>query len=241
MEDEDFDTREVARLAAAMPPADVQLYYQIALGGRRDLAMAPEPRLGFEMTLLRMLAFRPDTGEAGGETLARPAPSASAPVRSRVAPAVPAAAPAAAKPAAVAPAGGAPANVDAANWPAILEAAQLNGMVRQFALNCVPASFDGVLLCLRLDAAATDRRTRQIEESLAQGLSKHFGREIRLSFETSQAGLVTPARQRTLDEQDRVTAAIASFQQDPVVRGLRERFGADADLSSVKPANPELQ
>jgi DNA polymerase-3 subunit gamma/tau len=239
MEDEDFDMREVARLAAAISPADVQLYYQIALGGRRDLSMAPEPRLGFEMTLLRMLAFRPDAGEAGGEALARPAPPAAAPGKPPVSSvAAVAAVVAVAAVAAVAPVAGAPDQVDAATWPAVLDAAQLSGMVRQFALNCVPASFDGVLLCLRLDAAATDRRTRQIEERLAQGLSRYFGREIRLSFETTESGLVTPARQRTLDEQDRVTAAVASFQQDPVVRGLRERFGADPDLSSVKPANP---
>jgi DNA polymerase-3 subunit gamma/tau len=229
IDDEDFDTQELARLAKAMPPQDVQLYYQIALGGRRDLAMAPEPRLGFEMTLLRMLAFRPETSEVGSEPQVRGAPVAA----SATTPAAPAAQEGAPV-AAAAAAGG----IDAARWPAILDAANLSGMVRQFALNCVPAAFDGVLLSLRLDAAATDRRTRQIEEKLAQGLSKYFGREIRLSFETLQPGLVTAARQRALDEQDRTSQALAFFEQDPVVRGLRERFGADADLSSVKPVNP---
>ncbi|MCH8505598.1 MAG: DNA polymerase III subunit gamma/tau, partial [Ectothiorhodospiraceae bacterium] len=47
------------RLAAQLAPEDLQLFYQIALHGRRDLPLAPEPRMGFEMTLLRMLAFRP--------------------------------------------------------------------------------------------------------------------------------------------------------------------------------------
>jgi len=42
----------------------VQLWYQMALTGRRDLAIAPSPRTGFEMSLLRMLAFRP--AETGG-------------------------------------------------------------------------------------------------------------------------------------------------------------------------------
>src|SRR5271169_1916197 len=60
-EGEEFDAVLLARLAQAISSEDVQLYYQIALGGRRDLNMAPEPRIGFEMTLLRMLAFRPDT------------------------------------------------------------------------------------------------------------------------------------------------------------------------------------
>ncbi|WP_313254015.1 DNA polymerase III subunit gamma/tau [Stenotrophomonas sp.] len=40
-------------------PEVVQLWYQMALGGRRDLHLAPSPRAGFEMTVLRMLAFRP--------------------------------------------------------------------------------------------------------------------------------------------------------------------------------------
>ena len=38
---------------------DVQFYYQMGLIGRRDLPLAPDPRGGFEMVLLRMLAFRP--------------------------------------------------------------------------------------------------------------------------------------------------------------------------------------
>ena len=59
-EDEEFDAEALTRLSRAMAAEDVQLYYQIALAGRRDLSLAPDPRLGFEMTLLRMLAFRPD-------------------------------------------------------------------------------------------------------------------------------------------------------------------------------------
>ena len=51
------------RLAKALSPEDIQLYYQTAIIGRRDLALAPDPRTGFEMTLLRMIAFRP-AGEA---------------------------------------------------------------------------------------------------------------------------------------------------------------------------------
>ncbi len=56
-------------LAARLAPEEVQLLYQIAIVGRRDLNLAPNPRAGFEMALLRMLAFRPQ-GEsgAGGDT-----------------------------------------------------------------------------------------------------------------------------------------------------------------------------
>ena len=53
------DQAAIMELANAMTPEDLQLYYQIGLQGRNDLALAPEPRQGFEMVLLRMLAFRP--------------------------------------------------------------------------------------------------------------------------------------------------------------------------------------
>lgn len=53
------DREAILQLSMAMPAEDLQLCYQIALQGRQDLAMAPEPRQGFEMILLRMLAFRP--------------------------------------------------------------------------------------------------------------------------------------------------------------------------------------
>src|SRR5712664_246001 len=82
LQDEEFDADSLTRLAQAISPEDVQLYYQIALGGRRDLAMAPEPRMGFEMTLLRMLAFRPDAaavrGDTGGRTAAAGNPTRAA-------------------------------------------------------------------------------------------------------------------------------------------------------------------
>ncbi|QDH70532.1 DNA polymerase III subunit gamma/tau [Marilutibacter alkalisoli] len=55
----DGDGVDIDALAAAARPEVVQLWYQMALNGRRDLAYAPSPRAGFEMSLLRMLAFRP--------------------------------------------------------------------------------------------------------------------------------------------------------------------------------------
>lgn len=59
------DRDRVLALAQALPAEDVQFYYQMGLIGRRDLPLAPEPRSGFEMVLLRMLAFRPaDTDDA---------------------------------------------------------------------------------------------------------------------------------------------------------------------------------
>jgi len=77
------DLPERARIVALGQRLDaesVQLYYQIALQGREDLPLAPDEHAGFLMTLLRMIAFRPDAG--GGEKKPAPAPTRkSAPAR----------------------------------------------------------------------------------------------------------------------------------------------------------------
>ena len=62
------DRDRVLALAQALPAEDVQFYYQMGLIGRRDLPLAPDPRSGFEMVLLRMLAFRPAGGEDAPRT-----------------------------------------------------------------------------------------------------------------------------------------------------------------------------
>ncbi len=243
-QDEEFDAALLTQLAQAISPEDAQLYYQIALAGRRDLNMAPEPRIGFEMTLLRMLAFRPDAAAQPSKPRRQPAaPATGATARSapgrrrnRRPPEPP---PQPARPPAQPPIveGARLTSIDAANWPAVVEAAGLSGMVRQLALNCVPAGFEHNLLTLKLDQAASDRRTRPIEEKLVQGLSKYLGRDIRVAFETAESDLNSPARQRVQAEQERIARAASAFESDPAVKGLRERFGADVDAASVKPSN----
>ena len=247
-QDEEFDAALLTQLAQAISPEDAQLYYQIALAGRRDLNMAPEPRIGFEMTLLRMLAFRPDAAAQPSKpvSIASTPSVAGTTSVSRTSPVARTGPPAGTTPvAATSPVAGASplleaarlTSIDAANWPAVVEAAGLSGMVRQLALNCVPASFEHNLLTLKLDQAASDRRTRPIEEKLVQGLSKYLGSDIRLAFETADSDLNSPARQRVQAEQERIARAASAFESDPAVKGLRERFGADVDSASVKPSN----
>ena len=72
LSDDDLSQAQRLRdLARVLPPADVQLYYQTLLMGRKDLSLAPDRRLGVEMTLLRALAFHPQAAIA--EPVARPA------------------------------------------------------------------------------------------------------------------------------------------------------------------------
>ncbi len=87
----DDDSAFIA-LATHIDPREVQLYYQIVVTSRRDLPLAPTPRVGFEMALLRMLAFAPADAAGAAPPITRAA-SAPAP-RSSAPPAAPAPAPA---------------------------------------------------------------------------------------------------------------------------------------------------
>ena len=94
------DAERMQAAAEQLDAETVQLYYQIALNGRRDLPYAPDEFSGFCMTLLRMLAFAPGSGSPGA-ALPRAAPArraepiarAAAPAASPVVPPVPAVAP----------------------------------------------------------------------------------------------------------------------------------------------------
>ncbi len=70
----------IQELAQNISQEDVQLYYQMGILGRKDLPIAPDPRSGFEMALVRMLAFRPAgiaSPETGGKAATKPTPASS--------------------------------------------------------------------------------------------------------------------------------------------------------------------
>ncbi len=80
------DAEKIQLLSQALTPEDVQLFYQIAIKGRKDLPLSPTPRIGLEMTLLRMVAFRPQQVPVFSEistqvpVVSQPAGPAAAPV-----------------------------------------------------------------------------------------------------------------------------------------------------------------
>jgi DNA polymerase-3 subunit gamma/tau len=223
-DDELYGRDQLASLAARIPAEDLQLYYQFAVVGRRDLDFAPDPRTGFEMTLLRMLAFRP-AGAGSGEPLAAAGAAGAAPVPSAVQPAAGPAAPVE------------PAAISAENWAAVVAKLDVQGAARQLASNCAWAGFDEGTLRLRLDARSQQLRTRQIEEKLVQALSRFLGRDLRLAIEIVEAGIETPARSEARAADERLEAAHNALDADPLVRAARERLGGSVIAESVKPVN----
>lgn len=227
------------RLAGAIAPEDVQLYYQTAIIGRRDLALAPDPRTGFEMVLLRMIAFRPQAGagelrSAGPAPASRAAPSAAAgPVASASGAGAVTGRPAVTRPlSGAADARGAPAAQD---WAAIISSLDLQGMGRQLAAHCVLIGREGAVVRLALDPRSKFMRTAAVEEKLAQALTKYYGEPIRLEFTTVAPQAQTPAQADQRASQEESESARRAFESDPGVQGFRERFGATPLPETIRP------
>jgi DNA polymerase-3 subunit gamma/tau len=236
-EDEEQDLL-LAGLAARFSPEDLQLLYQIAIMARRDLDFAPDARGGFEMALLRMLAFRPVS--AGSDPAAAPESGPRRAASSGVAPAAPArgatTAPgsAAASVSAVAGTDSPPA---AGGWPAVVAQLGLVGTTARLAAHCTLVSRKGDVVRLKLDRAGEDFRRPQVEQRLAQALEKYYGAAVRLEIAVSDGVEVTPARLQAQAADERQKAAEQAIESDTNVRALREIFGATVVPGSVKPLN----
>jgi DNA polymerase-3 subunit gamma/tau len=238
----------LARLAAQIAAEDLQLYYQTAILGRRDLALAPDARTGFRMTLIRMLAFRPGGAPgavtaAPGSTSLRPGPAGPAAARAATAArevAPPSVTPAAQTPDTTdSPVTPPPREPSAGlDWSAIVAALELQGLPRELARNCALLGREGALVRLALDPRGASMRTRALEDKLAQALSRYFGSPVRLQFELRDDAHETPARSAERIESQRRLQAQIAFEADPIVGTFKERFGASVLPESVRPAKP---
>jgi DNA polymerase-3 subunit gamma/tau len=238
-EDEEHDA-QLAALAARFTPEDLQLFYQISIMARRDLDFAPDARGGFEMALLRMLAFRPESvGEESPDERAdsRPAPTGTAPAASAKArSASPRAATDGEKTRAPAPVTASKA-AGAGEWSAIVAGLGLQGPVTQLAAHCVLVGRKGDVVQLRLDPSGSTFRRPQLEQKLAEALSRHYGAVVRLSIAASDTEEPTPARAQAQAADERQRSAEQAIEADANVRTLREVFGATVQPGSVKPLN----
>jgi DNA polymerase-3 subunit gamma/tau len=217
--DELFDAALIAEFAASINAEDVQLYYQTAILGRRDLALAPDPRSGFQMTLVRMLAFRP----AGGSAVS------AGTAGSRVAGALPStgAAPV------VRPASAGP--VDPVQWSRVIGDLDVTGAARQLATNCALLEHRGNLLRLAVDPKV--QRTPPQVEKLAQALSKYLGGAVKIEFVEGSPAVETPSQHGERRNAEALDAARRALEEDPTVREMKQRFGATLHPESVRPTD----
>jgi DNA polymerase-3 subunit gamma/tau len=183
--------------------------------------------------MLRMLAFRPVTGErsvtpAAGAATAVPQPAAGVRAGRSAATAaantVPATAPMP------------PASGDAAAWADIVEALQIRGMLREMALNCAFHGIQDDIIKLSMDPAhkhlLSPARTRQLEQRLVE----YYQRPVQLKI-ASEGPLAkeTPALKRTREQDERQQQAVAAIENDANVKAITDAFGGAVNSESIRP------
>jgi DNA polymerase-3 subunit gamma/tau len=230
---------EIVAMAASMPAEQVQLFYQLAITGRRDLPLAPTPRAGFEMTLLRMLAFRP---VQAAELPARAPPAKAAPMSAPARVAEPAPAPMQnpPKPQSVQSSNGAAvvhAGVD--EWSALIEKAGLRGPAGQLARHAALIGIDGDVVRLALKPMHEHFSSPPLIAQMEDRLSSALGRTVKVRFDKAldKANVAdTPADAAAREHSTRQSAAERAMGEDPAVQALIRDFGAHIVPASVKPA-----
>ena len=228
-------------LAARLAPELVQLWYQMAVNGRRDLGYAPSARAGFEMALLRMLAFRPSDGSRP-EAASIPVAASSAPVSTRepvarqampvpTPAAPPAALPSVAATPAVVTSANANANTtrldDADQWVALVADSGLKGPALQLASHCAFINCDEHVLRVHLPEEDAHLRSESGIRQVTQAVCTALGRPVQIRFESQQGTAGDTLHKRNQRQRsERQVAAEASFRADPVVSQLLGQGGS---------------
>ena len=255
--------------AAALTAQDVQLYYQIGLLGRRDLPFAPDPRIGVEMTLLRMLAFRPGSADSGidlqtpnttsvplgkatkatstvlpaavSENGQTKTTSIASPDSSLAPPARDAVSSSALSREGRGDAKTPPRNSEGADWADVVERLPVNGLIKELLNNTLLESIDDKAINLILDEACAKLLSKEREAALKQNLENYYGRPLQLTVRVGAPPAATPVQQRARQRSEEQQAAIAAIDSDPNVRALREQFSARVNPDSIRPVATERQ
>jgi DNA polymerase-3 subunit gamma/tau len=232
--DEDEQAPVLAALAARLDPETTQLYYQIAIMGRRDLGYAPDARSGFEMSLLRMIAFHPARTPLAGA--ATPAGTGGAPVVAMARSTAPATGATAASPTGP----GAPRALPATpeDWHALVQTLTLDGAARQLAVHSEVLGASGSTLKLSIDRSNAHLATEQLKSRLATAVQQRLGAGVRLQFDVRDTASGTLAARDEQRQGEAVQQARKSIESDPNVRELTAMFSAQIVPDSVKPVGP---
>lgn len=246
------DLQSLQELASLLHAEDVQLFYEIALRGQRDLYLAPDPRSGFEMILLRMLAFRPL--DAKSAQMSRPVARSqqtmqpkqasrqgNGPTPSSVATEIREELPASVQPSKEALASAAAqGDVDVADWHRMLPLLGLGGISSQLAAHCTVKSWKNGQLVLTLNPEGGALAGAMPRQKLQEALENYLGRSIKMEFDVAEAAEETPAQVAEQKRQERQAAAVNAMQNDPLVKVLEEDFDGELLIDSVKLNNEQV-
>lgn len=206
----------ITEMASRLSSEETQLYYQIAITGRRDLPLAPTPRSGFEMTLLRMLAFRPQSASAipADSVEAMATPQNSTPVATMAAPAT-----------------------EHHDWAHLLSQLNLQGAAYVLASHCVQTLRTDHEIELLLDEAQAALLNPTAAQRIERALQTYLNQALKLRIKIGTSGQGTPVmldKARQEQQQSRATKAITENQH---VQMFIDQFNAQIIPNSIKTRN----
>jgi DNA polymerase-3 subunit gamma/tau len=233
------DSARLVQLAGKFAVDEVQLVYQIALLGRRDLHLAPDEQSGFTMTMLRAIAFLQSDG--GGEAAKKSTPSSEprsstssvdgvAPAKSGEARRPEAAiANETSKSYAVAD------MPTVSDWPAFVSARSFTGMAGMLAKQSEFVSFADSVLTLTVAEAQKHLADKKYHEKLKADLGGLLGENLRIQVTIGQVvgQSLAAAEERARSEAEQ--AAVQSIDNDPFIKNLADEFGATIDRAAIRP------
>ena len=222
------DRAQIMQYAHTFSAEDVQLFYQIGVIGRRDLHLAPDPQSGFEMTLLRMLAFQPQD-ESVRAPVTR-SPSVPAPAPRATPPPTQASAPSPASPALPS------ARLIEPDWNRMVQELDITGLTKQLAANCILKERTADTLKLELHAAHSNVLTDATRERLQLALQTYLKQPLRVQIDIGREPQAeSPAQSQERKRQERQTEAQQTVAKDARVQSLLDTFNAKIDTGSVQP------
>ncbi len=208
-------TSSLQEFSTQFSQEDIQLYYQIGLLGQRDLSLAPSDRSGFEMTLLRMLAFTPDQALNNRPTM----PTASTSTKA---------------PSTIAANQTKPTEIMQANsWSDLLNQLDINGATLALAQQCSLKQMSDNQLHLPLNPRQKpllqDKHIKRISDALTQ----HFARPVSVKIDLGVTEGETPAKLAKQKETDRLTTAENVIMADQKVQRIMKTFDATVVKDSI--------
>jgi DNA polymerase III subunit gamma/tau len=239
--DHEFDQALLEACSKVLLPEDVQLFYQIGLIGQRDLDLAPDPRSGFEMVMLRMLTFRPGQNEPATASQSKPAQQRAEPQLGPVTKV-------AVQSASVPETETKPLTTQAEpsvnpeiagqehSWNDIIAALKIGGRTRELANNCILEGIEDNVCRLMIDPNF-QRVGTVAEEKLREALQKYYGKPLKLQIIPQTVQQMTPALEIQKAREDRQQAAVDAINNDPNIQDLKEHFDARILPGSIEPLN----
>jgi DNA polymerase-3 subunit gamma/tau len=247
-DEDEPDAARVIEMASRLDAGRIQVMYQVALLGRRDLPLAPDEYAGFTMALLRMLSFgqgapaqRTPAGSSAAPVARAPAEAASrdgaSDTRASRASAPAPSAPRAATPSAQAPAAPEPASPAVefdGDWHALVQ--RLNGLARMVAAHAELASYRNGHFEIVLPEAQRMYAEKSYQDKLRTDLATHFGPGVRLSVRIGSTSGNSVAAARSREMAQKQASAAEAIEEDPFVRDLVRDLGAEVVSSTIRPA-----